>query len=99
MLLRPEASQGSKTAPIIVSLIAHMSVLAAVAKQERVTISERTRAGLQRALKAGHRLGRRPVRVDLLQARKLRAQGLGLRPVAGKLRISVNTLRNALAEA
>ena len=76
-----------------------LSVLAAVAKQERVTISERTRAGLQRALKAGHRLGRRPVRVDLLQARKLRAQGLGLRPVAGKLRISVNTLRNALAEA
>src|SRR5712664_1544591 len=31
MLLRPEASQGSKAAPIIVSLVAHMSVLAAVA--------------------------------------------------------------------
>jgi TonB family protein len=37
MLLRPEASQGSKAAPIIVSLIAHMSVLAAVAFGPPVT--------------------------------------------------------------
>ncbi len=35
-----------------------LAVLAAVAKQERVTISERTKAGLQRVRKAGVRLGR-----------------------------------------
>jgi DNA invertase Pin-like site-specific DNA recombinase len=76
-----------------------LSVLAAVAKQERVTISERTRAGLQRAVKAGRRLGRRPVRVDVQQARKLQRDGLGLRPIAKRLEISVNTLQNALRAA
>jgi DNA invertase Pin-like site-specific DNA recombinase len=76
-----------------------LSVLAAVAKQERVVISERTRAGLQRALKAGRRLGRRPVRVDVQQARKLQRDGLGLRPIAKRFKISVNTLQNALRAA
>ena len=76
-----------------------LSVLAAVAKQERVTISERTRAGLQRAVKAGRRLGRRPVRVDVQQARKLQRDGLGRRPIAKRLKLSVNTLQNALRAA
>ena len=35
-----------------------LAVLSAVAKQERVTISERTKAGLQRVRRAGVRLGR-----------------------------------------
>jgi DNA invertase Pin-like site-specific DNA recombinase len=35
-----------------------LAVLAAVAKQERITISERTKAGLQRVRRAGVRLGR-----------------------------------------
>ena len=73
-----------------------LSVLAAVAKQERITISERTRAGLQRAVKQGRTLGRRPVRVNLDRAKELRAEGLGLRGVAAKLRCSVNTLQKAL---
>jgi DNA invertase Pin-like site-specific DNA recombinase len=76
-----------------------LSVLAAVAKQERVVISERTKAGLQRAVKAGRVLGRRPVIVDVMRARKLQAEGLGLRPIAKKLHVSVNTLRGALAAA
>jgi DNA invertase Pin-like site-specific DNA recombinase len=76
-----------------------LSVLAAVAQQERVTISERTRAGLQRAVKAGRVLGRRPVKVDVTRARQLRHQGLGLRPVAKALKVSVNTLRRALSAA
>jgi DNA invertase Pin-like site-specific DNA recombinase len=76
-----------------------LSVLAAVAKQERVTISERTRAGLQRAVRAGRRLGRRPVRVDVQHARKLQRDGLGLRLIAKRLKISVNTLQNALRAA
>jgi DNA invertase Pin-like site-specific DNA recombinase len=73
-----------------------LSVLAAVAKQERITISERTRAGLARAVKEGRTLGRRAVVVDVQRARKMQKEGLGLRPIAAKLGISVNTLRGAL---
>jgi len=73
-----------------------LSVLAAVAKQERITISERTLAGLERARKAGKVLGRHPVRVDVAQARRMQREGLGLRPIAAKLGIAVNTLRGAL---
>jgi DNA invertase Pin-like site-specific DNA recombinase len=76
-----------------------LSVLAAVAQQERVTISERTRAGLARAKKDGAVFGRRPVKVDLQKAHRMQAEGLGLRPVAAKLGCSVNTLRRALAES
>jgi DNA invertase Pin-like site-specific DNA recombinase len=73
-----------------------LSVLAAVAKQERITLSERTKAGLQRARRAGKRLGRRAVQVDVKTAHKLRAEGLGVRGVAKKLGISVNTLQRSL---
>jgi ATP-dependent DNA ligase len=73
-----------------------LSVLAAVAKQERITLSERTKAGLQRARRAGKRLGRRAVQVDVNCARKLQADGLGLRGIAKKLGISVNTVQRAL---
>ena len=73
-----------------------LSVLAAVAQQERITISERVTAGLQRARKAGKVLGRPEVKVDVARARKLLREG-GLRPTAAKLGCSVNTLRNALA--
>ncbi len=76
-----------------------LSVLAAVAKQERLTISERTKAGLARAVKQGATLGRRPVKVDVVKARKLQQDGLGLRPIATKLKCSVNTLRGALGAA
>jgi DNA invertase Pin-like site-specific DNA recombinase len=73
-----------------------LSVLAAVARQERITISERTKAGLQRARRAGKRLGRRSVQVDLKAANRLRAEGIGLRGIAHKLGISVNTLQRSL---
>lgn len=77
-----------------------LSVLSAVAKQERITISERTRAGLAKVRKHGSRSGRaigRPeVRVDVHKARLLMKAG-GLRPTAAKLGCSVTTLRKALA--
>ena len=72
-----------------------LSVLAAVAKQERITLSERTKAGLQRARRAGKRLGRRVVQVDVKTAHRLRAEGLGVRGIAKKLGISVNTLQRS----
>jgi DNA invertase Pin-like site-specific DNA recombinase len=73
-----------------------LSVLAAVAKQERITLSERTKAGLQRARRAGKRLGRRAVQVDVKTAHRLRAEGLGVRGIAQQLGISVNTLQKRL---
>ena len=41
-----------------------ISIMATLAEQERIAISERTKAGLQRAKRAGRILGRRPVEVD-----------------------------------
>jgi DNA invertase Pin-like site-specific DNA recombinase len=75
-----------------------LSVLAAVAKQERITISDRTKAGLARVVREGRTLGRRAVVVDVARARKMQKDGLGLRPIAAKLGISVNTLRGALLQ-
>jgi DNA invertase Pin-like site-specific DNA recombinase len=73
-----------------------ISIMATLAEQERISISERTKAGLQRARRAGKRLGRRAVQVDVNAARKLQADGLGLRGIAKKLGISVNTVQRAL---
>jgi DNA invertase Pin-like site-specific DNA recombinase len=72
-----------------------LSVLSAVAQQERITLSERTKAGLQRAKRAGRTLGRRAVSVDLAKVERHRADGLGLRAIATKLGISVGTLQKA----
>jgi DNA invertase Pin-like site-specific DNA recombinase len=52
-----------------------LSVLAAVAQQERLTISERTLAGLKRARKAGKVLGRPLAEVDMKVVEKRRAKG------------------------
>jgi DNA invertase Pin-like site-specific DNA recombinase len=76
-----------------------ISIMATLAEQERIAIGERTKAGLQRAVKAGRVLGRRPVTVDIASARKLQGQGMGLRPIAKHLRVSVNTLTRALRKA
>src|SRR6266849_2110680 len=53
-----------------------IGILAVVAKQERVRLSERTRAGLERARKEGKVLGRPKAYVDVREIRALRAQGL-----------------------
>lgn len=65
-----------------------IGVLAAVAAQERIRISERTKAGLARTRAQGTRLGRPVKLVDVRKARKLRAAGMSLREIAGKLRVS-----------
>jgi DNA invertase Pin-like site-specific DNA recombinase len=76
-----------------------ISIMATLAEQERINISDRTRAGLQRAIKAGKVLGRREIPVDVVRAHKMQREGLGLRPIAKKLKISVNTLQRALRAA
>jgi DNA invertase Pin-like site-specific DNA recombinase len=73
-----------------------ISIMATLAEQERITLSERTKAGLQRAKRGGRTLGRRAVVVDLARVERHRADGLGLRAIAIKLGISVNTLRKSM---
>ncbi len=73
-----------------------VSILATIAKQERVRISERVRAGLARARKNGQLLGWPRVRVDAAQVRKLRAKGLSWRQVERKLRVPRSTCMRAV---
>jgi DNA invertase Pin-like site-specific DNA recombinase len=69
-----------------------LSVLAAVAKQERITISERTRAGLQRARRAGVTLGRPVADVDMKLVERRRAKGESLRSIAATMGVSAALL-------
>jgi DNA invertase Pin-like site-specific DNA recombinase len=73
-----------------------IGILAAVAKQERVRLSERTMAGLERARAQG-RVGGRPKAEDdpatLKAFRKLRAAGLSVRKIAAEMKVSPTTVQ------
>ena len=72
-----------------------ISTMATLAEQERIAISERTKAALQRARRAERKLGRKAVEVDMGKVNRLRAETFGLRVVAQRLGVSVNTLQKA----
>lgn len=77
-----------------------IGILAAVAKQERVRLSERTIAGLQRA-KAQGRVGGRPKAEDadptlVTKIAGLRAQGESIRAIAAAVKKSPNTVLRLL---
>jgi DNA invertase Pin-like site-specific DNA recombinase len=74
-----------------------ISLMATLAKQERLRISERTKAGLQRARRAGKTLGRPRVEVDVKRLRALQEQGYSLRQIAAKTRLSLSTVVRALS--
>ena len=80
-----------------------IAILGTIAKQERVRISERVSAGLERARKNGTRTGRpigRPRAVFRRdQVGELRAQGLSWPQVARKLGASVRTVRRGFNDA
>jgi DNA invertase Pin-like site-specific DNA recombinase len=65
-----------------------LAVAAWIAQQERVRLSERTRAGLARARRQGKRLGRRPVKVDPSRVTELRTAGKSFTEIASELRVS-----------
>lgn len=79
-----------------------LSILATLAQQERISISERTRSGLARARKLGKRLGRPMGRISVVLAKteiqRLQAKGLGLRGIAKELGCAVNTVQRARRE-
>src|ERR1035438_300710 len=77
-----------------------IGILAAVAKQERVRLSERTIAGLQRA-KAQGRVGGRPKAEDdyklVHRVEALRAEGKSIRQIAATVRVSPATVQKLVS--
>ena len=69
-----------------------LAVLSAVAKQERIRISERVHAGLRRARREGKQLGRPRVVVHGGRIEELRAQGLSIRSIAKETGASHGTV-------
>jgi len=65
-----------------------ISILAVVAKQERIRRSERTKASIERRRALGFRVGP-AVRIDYARARALRAAGMSYPVIARELGISV----------
>lgn len=74
-----------------------ISIMATLAKQERVRRSERTKARLAIARARGKRLGRPQLRTSVAEVAHLKAQGLSLRAIARRLRIGDGSVRRLLA--
>jgi DNA invertase Pin-like site-specific DNA recombinase len=74
-----------------------ISIIATVAKQERLRIGERTRAGLATARLKGKTLGRPKLAVDRAQIASLRESGLSIRAIAKELNISTGSVMNNLS--
>jgi putative DNA-invertase from lambdoid prophage Rac len=72
-----------------------VAIFSWLAQQERERISERTKIGLDRARRAGKRIGRPRAHVDLAEARALLA-GTTMAKAARKLGIGTSTLRRLL---
>jgi DNA invertase Pin-like site-specific DNA recombinase len=70
-----------------------LAILAVIAKQERIRLSERTKAGLALARSKGRKLGRPRLRVTPAEIVRLRASGLSLRAIGRRLRISEGSVR------
>ena len=70
-----------------------IGILATIAKQERVRLAERTRAGLERVRREGKRLGRPTARVDAAAIRALRASGASWSEIARNTGLSRGTVQ------
>ena len=69
-----------------------LSILATIAKQERIRISERVTAGMERARSAGSVLGRPKVVTNRERVRELRAAGSSLGAIARQMDVSASTV-------
>jgi len=75
-----------------------IAIIATVAKQERVRISQRVKAGLETARAKGKRLGRPKKIVDARRIATLRAQGRSWPQIAKQLGCGVGTAYRAYQE-
>jgi DNA invertase Pin-like site-specific DNA recombinase len=76
-----------------------LAILAAIAKQERVRLSERVQAGLSRARAQGKVLGRPHAAVRPERVLALRAKGLSLRAIATETGVSCMTAHRILQKS
>ena len=74
-----------------------ISILATIAKQERIRLSERVQAGLARARSRGKRLGRPKKIVDASQIAHLRSQGHSWREITEETGISKGTAQRTVS--
>src|SRR6516165_39574 len=75
-----------------------IGILAAVAKQERVRLAERTRAGLERVRRCGVKLGRPTANADARLIRSLREAGTSWSEVARRTGLARATCQKAFRE-
>jgi len=73
-----------------------IALSAAMAKMERLKISERTKAGLARARREGRVGGRRPTVFSRDRALQLRKSGLSWREIGRKMGVAQSTIRAGL---
>jgi DNA invertase Pin-like site-specific DNA recombinase len=74
-----------------------ISILAIVAKQERVRLSERTRAGIERARGKGTKLGKPSLEQEQIdQIRLLKGNGMSNYTIAKSMRVSATTVAKYL---
>ena len=76
-----------------------ISILATIAKQERVRLSERTKAGLAVARSKGRQIGRPRLKVHSSEITRLRSSGLSLRAIGRELGISEGSVRRLASVA
>jgi len=77
-----------------------LAIAAWIAKQERIRIAERTRAGVERARRQGKHIGRPKSMFRRDLARELRAEGWSWGRIATELGVPVSTIQDAcLAES
>ena len=74
-----------------------LAILAVIAKQERIRLSERTIAGLQKARKQGRVGGRPRVVCDRTRLERLHRAGMSLNQIAAKVGISKSSVHRLLA--
>src|SRR6267378_1183158 len=74
-----------------------IAILATVAKQERVRLSERTKAGLAIARSRGKVIGRPRLQVQPAEIARLRSQGHSLRSIGRTLGVSEGSVRRLVA--
>ena len=74
-----------------------LAILAVIAKQERIRLSERTIAGLQKARKQGRVGGRPRVVCDRARLERLHRAGMSLNQIAAKVGISKSSVHRLLA--
>jgi DNA invertase Pin-like site-specific DNA recombinase len=75
-----------------------LSILATIAKQERIRLSERTVAGLERARKRGRVGGRPRVVTDRAKVAELRAAGKSLGEIAAEMGLAKSTVARIVEE-